>query len=239
MNLTAEQISKASGSSLENAERFRPYLNKYMDKYGVNTPNRVLAFLSQIGHESGGLKHTLEQGNLSINYEGNKDLGNIYAGDGVKYKGRGLIQLTGRANYQKMSEKTGKDLINNPQLVEQPDLATEVRVIWWKDRKRSGLTLNEWADRYDPKQPIDSANNKDILENITRAINGGINGWEDRLRRMSNGLSIFDEIKKKISSFGTSFANNKNKWLIVSSAILIFGSTIVFSIWYLKKRKAI
>jgi putative chitinase len=238
MNLTAEQISKASGSSLENAERFRPYLNKYMDKYGVNTPNRVLAFLSQVGHESGGLKYTQEIASGSA-YEGRTDLGNIYAGDGVKYKGRGLIQLTGRENYQKMSEKIGKDLIKNPQLVEQPDLATEVSVIFWKDRKRNGLTLNEWADKYDLSQPIDSVANKNILENITRAINGGVNGLTDRLERLMNGVTVIDEIKKKISSFGGSFANNKNKWLIVSSAILIFGSTIVFSIWYLKKRKAI
>ena len=238
MKLTAEQIAKASGSSLENAEKFRPYLNKYLDKYGVNTPNRVLAFLSQIGHESGGFKYTQELASGSA-YEGNTDLGNVYAGDGVKYKGRGLIQLTGRANYQKMSEKTGKDLINNPQLVEQPDLATEVSVIWWKDRKRNGLTLNQWADKFDLTQPLDSANNKDIHENITRGINGGTTGISDRLQRLMNGVSIFDEIKKKISSFGGSFANNKNKWLIVSSAILIFGSTIVLSIWYLKKRKAI
>jgi putative chitinase len=236
MNLTAEQISKASGSSLENAERFRPYLNKYLDKYGVNTPNRVLAFLSQVGHESGGLKYTIEQGNYSINYEGNKDLGNIYAGDGVKYKGRGLIQLTGRANYQKMSEKTGKDLINNPQLVEQPDLATEVSVIWWKDRTRGGLTLNQWADKYDPKQPIDSANNINILDNITRAINGGINGWEDRLRRLSNGLSIFDEIKKKISSFGSSFAGKGGRWWVLPTAIIIFGSLTALTVYYLQKK---
>jgi putative chitinase len=237
MKLTAEQIAKASGSSLENAEKFRPYLNKYLDKYGVNTPNRILAFLSQIGHESGGFKYTLERASGSA-YEGNTDLGNVYAGDGVKYKGRGLIQLTGRANYQKMSEKTGKDLINNPQLVEQPDLATEVSVIWWKDRKRNGLTLNEWADKFDLTQPLDSANNKDIHENITRGINGGTTGISDRLQRLKNGVSILDEIKKKISSFGGSFTNKNNRWWLIPTIIVIFGSTIVFSIWYLKKRKA-
>lgn len=237
MNLTASQISKASGSSLENAEKFRPYLNKYMDKYGINTPNRILAFLSQIGHESGGLRYTQELASGSA-YEGNTDLGNVYAGDGVKFKGRGLIQLTGRANYQKMSEKTGKDLINNPKQVEEPDTATQVSAIWWSDRKRSGITLNEWADKFDLTQPLDLASNKDIHENITRAINGGINGLNDRLQRLINGTTIIDEIKKKVSSFGGSFTNSKNKWWIIPTAIVIFGSTIVFSIWYWRKRKA-
>ena len=116
MNLSAQEIAKATGSTLELAEKFRPYLNKYMDKYEINTPNRILAFLSQVGTESGGLKWTQELASGSA-YEGRKDLGNIYAGDGVKFKGRGLIQLTGRANYEAMSKKVGKDLVNNPQLV--------------------------------------------------------------------------------------------------------------------------
>lgn len=237
MNLTSAQIAKASGGSLENAERFRPYLNKYMNQYGIDTPNRVLAFLAQVGHESGGLKYTRELASGS-QYEGNTDLGNIYSGDGVKFKGRGLIQLTGRDNYQKMSAKIGKDLISNPQLVEEPDTATQVSAIWWSDRKRNGITLNEWADKFDLTQPIDSVNNKSIHENITRAINGGINGLTDRAQRLANGASILDEIKKKISSYGGSFTNKNNRWWLIPTIIVIFGSTIVFSIWYLKKRKA-
>lgn len=197
MNLTAEQIAKATGSNLERAETFRPYLNRYMDKYSISTPNRVLAFLSQIGHESGGLKYTEEiaSGNA---YEGRSDLGNIYAGDGVKFKGRGLIQLTGRSNYEKMSQKVGRDLISNPQLVSEPDLATEVSAIWWSDRTRNGLTLNEWADQFNLKERVDSTNNWKVHENITRAINGGTNGIDDRATRLQQGLDIVDEIKSKI-----------------------------------------
>lgn len=197
MNLTAQVIAQATGSSLENAEKFRPYLNKYMNKYEINTPNRVIAFLAQVGTESGGLKYTQEIASGQA-YEGRSDLGNVNPGDGVRYKGRGLIQLTGRSNYENMSKKVGKDLIANPQLVEEPDLATEVSTIFWRDRMRNGLNLNQWADQFNLKEPIDSTNNWKVHENITRAINGGTNGINDRASRFQRGLEIVDQIKSKL-----------------------------------------
>jgi len=197
MNLTAEQIAKATGSSLENAEKFRPYLNKYMNKYEINTPSRVLGFLSQIAVESAHLKRTEEYAS-GEQYEGREDLGNIYPGDGKKFKGRGLIQLSGRSNYEDMSKKVGKDLVNNPELVLEPDLATEVSTIFWHDRVRSGLNLNQWADQFNLKEPIDSTNNWKVHENITRAINGGTNGINERASSFQRGLEIVDEIKSKL-----------------------------------------
>ena len=199
MNLTKEQIAQATGSSLADAEKFRPYLNKYMAKYEINTPNRILAFLSQIGVESARLRTTEEYASGSA-YEGRKDLGNIYAGDGKKFKGRGLIQLTGRANYEKMSKKVGKDLVNNPDLVLDPDLATEVSTIFWKDKIRNGLNLNEWADKFDLKKSVEDSSNWNVHENITRAINGGINGIKERASHLMNGSEIYDEIKKFVGS---------------------------------------
>ena len=183
MNLTKEQIAKATGSSLENAEKFRPYLNKYMDKYEINTPNRVVAFLAQVGHESAALKTTQEYASGAA-YEGRSDLGNVNPGDGVRFKGRGLIQLTGRSNYASMSNKVGKDLIANPQLVEEPDLAVQVSAIYWVDRIRNGLNLNQWADQFNLEERVDSTNNWKVHENITRAINGGTNGIDDRANRL-------------------------------------------------------
>jgi len=197
MNLTKEQIAQATGSSLENAERFRPYLNKYMEKYGINTPNRVLAFLSQIGVESARLQRTEEYAS-GEQYEGRLTLGNIYAGDGVRFKGRGLIQLTGRSNYEKMSQKVGKDLVSNPILVLEPDLATEVSTIFWRDRVRSGINLNEWADKLDLKKSIQDSSNWNVHENITKAINGGTNGINERAAHLSSGSEIYDQIKKYI-----------------------------------------
>jgi putative chitinase len=235
MNLSAEEIAKATGSSLANAEKFRPYLNKYMEKYGINTPNRILAFLSQLGTESGGLQYTLEIASGTA-YEGRTDLGNIYAGDGKKFKGRGLIQLTGRSNYSSMSQKVGKDLVTNPELVEQPELATQVSAVFWADKTRKGLTLNQWADKFDLTQPIDSTTNWDIHENITRAINGGTNGINDRASRLSSGAQIFEQIKKKASSVSKSFTSLKDKWWLIPSLLVIFGSLTAVGIWYYRKK---
>jgi putative chitinase len=231
MNLSAEEIAKATGSTLELAEKYRQYLNKYMSKYDINTPERAIAFLAQVGTESGGLKYTKEQGNDSYfqKYEFRQDLGNTQAGDGLRFKGRGLIQLTGRANYKKMSEKVGKDLVSNPQLVEQPDLATEVSAIFWHDRTRSGLSFNEWADKLNLQQPVDSSANWDVHTNITKAINGGTNGINDRADRMKSGSEIYAIIKKKISGTGS----KKTKRIVFFSLI---GITIIgLSIYAYKK----
>ena len=231
MNLSAEEIAKATGSTLELAEKFRPYLNKYMNRYDINTPERAIAFLAQVGTESGGLRYTKEQGKDSYfeKYEYRDDLGNNQAGDGLRFKGRGLIQLTGRANYKKMSDKVGKDLIANPQLVEEPDLAVEVSTIFWRDRIRSGLNLNEWADKLNLQQPVDSSANWSVHENITRAINGGTNGINDRADRMKRGSEIYAMIKKKVSGTGS----KKTKRIVFFSLI---GITIIgLSIYAYKK----
>jgi predicted chitinase len=236
MNLTKEQIAKATGSSLEDAERFRPHLNRYMEKYGINTPNRVLAFLAQVGHESASLKTTEEYASGNA-YEGRSDLGNIYVGDGVRYKGRGLIQLTGRANYEKMSQKVGKDLVSNPDLVLQPDLATEVSAIFWADRMRSGLSLNQWADKFNLQAPIQDPANWDVHTNITKAINGGTNGIYDRAEKLASGSQIFEEIKKKVSSLGSSFSKKENLWWLIPSMIIIFGSLTAVGVWFYRRKK--
>lgn len=221
MNLSAQEIAKATGSTLELAEKFRPYLNKYMDKYEINTPNRILAFLSQVGTESGGLKWTQELASGSA-YEGRKDLGNIYAGDGVKFKGRGLIQLTGRANYEAMSKKVGKDLVNNPQLVEEPDLAVEVSTIFWRDRVRNGLNLNQWADKFNLKQPISSNENWDVHTNITKAINGGTNGINDRANRLEQGMELVDKLLASIN-IGSKKSRRIAFFSIIGLAIIGLG----------------
>jgi len=234
MNLSAQEIAKATGSTLELAEKYRPYLNKYMGKYDINTPERAIAFLAQVGTESGGLKFTKEQGNDSYfgKYEFRQDLGNTQAGDGLRFKGRGLIQLTGRANYQKMSEKVGKDLVSNPQLVEEPDLAVEVSTIFWRDRMRNGINLNQWADKFNLQEPVDSSANWDVHTNITKAINGGTNGINDRADRMNRGREIYAMIKKNLSAKGS----NKTKRIIFFSIIGI--ALISLSIYaYVKIRK--
>jgi len=133
-------------------------------KYEINTPLRVAHFMAQLHHESGGFKYLKELGNNAYfkKYEGRKDLGNIFAGDGLKYKGRGYIQITGRANYSEISKDLKIDFLNNPELLEQEANAI-ISALWFWNKKK----LNVLADA-------------DNILTITKKINGGLNGIDDR-----------------------------------------------------------
>lgn len=135
------------------------YLNKYMptEKYQVNTYLRVCHFLAQAAHEADAFK-TLEEYASGAAYEGRKDLGNVNKGDGVRYKGRGIFQLTGRANYRRIGQLIGQDLENNPELAESPEISVLTALEYWRSRD-----LNPLADN-------------DNLVAITQRINGGQNG---------------------------------------------------------------
>jgi putative chitinase len=99
MTLTAAHLKAIiPGIKQSVIETFLPHLNKYMPQYGIDNRLRVAAFIAQLIHESGGLRYVREIATGSA-YEGRADLGNHYKGDGVKFKGRGLIQITGRSNY--------------------------------------------------------------------------------------------------------------------------------------------
>lgn len=223
MNLSAEVIAKSTGASIENARKFEPYLNRYMNKYGINTPTRVMAFLSQIGVESARLSTTEEFASGSA-YEGREDLGNIYAGDGQKFKGRGLIQITGRANYQGVKDNFGWDVINKPELLEEPKKATEVSAWWWSNRKRSGKTLNQWADELSPKDSVYSGKNAQVYEQITRGVNGGVNGLAERKSFFNQSQSVYDDIKRQVKAWFT-------KWWGASLVVI----ALVGSAYYIYK----
>lgn len=127
------------------------------------TPQRTAHFLAQIAHESGGFKYAEEIASGAA-YEGREDLGNTEPGDGRRYKGRGVIQLTGRANYRRYGELLGLDLERQPGLAALPEVAYRTAALYWLDRN-----INTDADR-------------DDLKAVTRAINGGTNGLDDRRR---------------------------------------------------------
>ena len=140
-------------------------LNAAMREFHINTPERQAAFLAQIAHESGELRYVKELASGAA-YEGRVSLGNTQPGDGMKFKGRGLIQITGRANYAACSAALydGPDvLIQHPELLETVSGACRSAAWYWQTRG-----LNELAD----------AGN---FERITRRINGGLNGLADRL----------------------------------------------------------
>lgn len=137
-----------------------------MAEFGIDTPTRQAAFLAQIGHESGGLHWSVEiwgPTEAQRRYEGRRDLGNVQIGDGFRFRGRGLIQTTGRANYVATGKALGVDLIAKPELLALPELAARSAAWYWKSRN-----LNALADAGD-------------FERITRKINGGLNGQAERI----------------------------------------------------------
>ena len=166
--LTPELLAACTGASLARARLWLPHISAAMARYGITTPARAAHFLAQIGHESGSLVYTREIWGptpAQLRYEGRRDLGNTQPGDGRRHLGRGLIQITGRANYARAAAALGLPLIERPELLEQPAAAAMSAAWWWASRG-----LNELADGND-------------LRGITRAINGGYNGWSDRVRR--------------------------------------------------------
>lgn len=140
-----------------------PHLSRVLAEYGITTRLRVAHFLAQICHESAGLR-TTEEFASGAAYEGRKDLGNVHPGDGVRYKGRGLIQLTGRANYRAIGQRLGVDLEGSPDRAAEPILSLRIACEYWASRN-----INRHADA-------------DDLIAATRAVNGGLNGLEDRRR---------------------------------------------------------
>jgi len=171
MQLTKELLKACMPAATEaNIDRFLAPLNVTLIKYDITTPKRIAAFLAQLAHESGSLRYVEELASGEA-YEGRKDLGNTQAGDGVKFKGRGLIQITGRANYKALSVALNYDFIAEPEKLELPGAAAMSAGWFWNLRK-----LNKYAD------------SNDFLK-ISKLINGvnrktGFpNGWDDRLQK--------------------------------------------------------
>jgi predicted chitinase len=161
---------------LSRAQGYLVPLQAAMTEFEISfTTRRAAAFLAQIGHESADLKHWSEKWgptDAQKRYEGRKDLGNVHTGDGFKFRGRGPIQLTGRANYERYGELLGIDLIADPSLAASPRGGFRIAGLFWREHG-----LNALAD----------ANQ---FEQITRRINGGTNGADDRSRRYKRCLAV-------------------------------------------------
>lgn len=116
-DITANQLAKCLGIPLDRAQVWAHPLNAAMQRYGIDTKARQAAFLAQIGHESGRLRYVRELWGptpAQRRYEGRKDLGNTQPGDGKRFMGRGLIQVTGRANYTTCGQALGLPLLEQP-----------------------------------------------------------------------------------------------------------------------------
>ena len=175
MPVTTQQLLQILPNAGHVAGVFVPVLNTAMNRYQIVGPKRVAAFIAQIGHESGQLKYVKEiWGPIAAQtrYEGRADLGNSQPGDGSKYRGRGLIQITGRANYKACGEALSLDLINQPELLEKPQHACMSAAWFWATKGLSTL-----AD-------------EGKFETITRRINGGLNGLADRQMLYTRALKV-------------------------------------------------
>ncbi|WP_455827346.1 glycoside hydrolase family 19 protein [Pseudomonas graminis] len=181
MVISLPQLLEVMPGARPRAGIFLTALNAALIRCDINTAKRAAAFIAQIAHESGELRYLRELG--SDQYLGKYDTGTLAArlgntpqadGDGQKYRGRGLIQITGRRNYRVCSQALFGDerLLRQPELLEQPQWACESAAWFWQSNG-----LNELAD-------------KDQFTTITRRINGGLNGLEDRLRLWARAKAV-------------------------------------------------
>ncbi|RON54972.1 glycoside hydrolase family 19 protein [Pseudomonas frederiksbergensis] len=181
MTVTQQQLQNIMPNARSQAGVFISALNSAMTHRNINTPKRMAAFLAQVGHESGQLQYVRELGNNQ--YLSKYDTGTLALrlgntpdadGDGQKYRGRGLIQITGLNNYRECSLGLFGDerLLSLPELLEQPQWAAESAAWFWEQNG-----LNELADR-------------DQFNSITRRINGGLNGLEDRLQLWARARAV-------------------------------------------------
>ena len=169
MAFTQFQLKQIAPTA-SNISLLLPLINSAMDKYSIDKKLRQSHFIAQILHESGALRYTEEIASGEA-YENRLDLGNRVKGDGKKFKGRGLIQLTGRANYAAYGKYLGVDLESNPVLV-ATDYVADVAGWFWKKRN-----LNYYADF-------------DDLKAVTKRINGGYNGLQDRQQYLNKAKSV-------------------------------------------------
>lgn len=175
MPITEQQLLQILPNAGRQAGVFVPVLNAAMNRYSIVGTPRAAAFIAQVGHESGQfrwLKELWGPTAQQAGYEGRADLGNTVKGDGSKYRGRGLIQITGRANYAACGEALGLDLLSKPELLELPQYAAMSAAWFWSTKG-----LNTLADQGD-------------FVKITRRINGGLTGQADRQALYNKALKV-------------------------------------------------
>ena len=160
---TLTALYRKLGANAVNADLLGKASNVFLRKYGILDNHLLLAhFLAQAAKETGGFKLFVETASGKA-YEGREDLGNTVPGYGVKYKGHGIFQLTGYANYVQYSKYIGLDLVKYPTRAAEPDLSVYIACEFWERKELSELAL------------------KDDIVGITKKVNGGDNGLDERI----------------------------------------------------------
>lgn len=160
---------------VKNSSPYVEWFNKYLKEFNINTPNRLIAFFMNLFHESGNFKYVKELSDGSV-YESRKNLGNTVKGDGKKYIGRGLGQITGRYNYNAFNKwclvnipDFKENFVSNPEKLEEPQWAVLSSFWYWKVNN-----LEQYADKRDFK-------NVASLWNTGKLDSTRINGLDDRI----------------------------------------------------------
>jgi predicted chitinase len=167
LNITAAMLNEiAPGANQTIVNGLVPYLNKYLPQYSIDTLGRMKHFFGQAAEESASFR-TLTEYASGAEYQGRTDLGNTAPGSGVKYKGRGIFQITGFYNYQTIGKKLGVDLVNNPTLAATPEIAVETACIYWQTHNLSAIADSNLSFY-------------DTCVAITKKVNGGTNGLDVR-----------------------------------------------------------
>lgn len=172
--MTPQELVRCTGARIDRATENLPWIATAMDVFEINTPNRKAAFLAQLGHESGGFKWINEIWGptpTQARYEVRQDLGNVEPGDGFKYRGRGWIQLTGRDNYRRSTQRLRERFADVPDFEADPDQVATSR---W-----AAMTAAEFWHNAGLNALADAGK----FETITKKINGGLTGYPDRLAR--------------------------------------------------------
>lgn len=183
--MTPAQLAQATGARIDRAAEWLHVIEAAMLEFGIDTRLRQAMFLAQIGHESGGMHYTTEIWGPTAaqsRYEGRANLGNTQEGDGFRFRGRGLIQTTGRYNYEKTAAALGIDCVNNPDLLSEVVNAARSAAWWWQSHN-----LNRFADAGD-------------IIGCTKVINGGTNGMEHRSALYQSALRAVPEVVETIQA---------------------------------------
>lgn len=176
LSVTAEMLLRLAPSASPAilagiAKRF----DQLAQEHEVETRLRLCHFLAQAAHETDGFRTLEEYGGPAwfIRYEGRRDLGNLQAGDGLRYHGRGIFQLTGRTNYSRYGDILGIDLEADPERAKEPEVSLSVAFAYWTERD-----INPAADA-------------DDIERVTKLINGGRTGLAERARYLKLAKGIW------------------------------------------------
>lgn len=196
VTITPQLLATGLGSRVDNVAEYVPFMNQLFPQYDVVSKLRIAHFLSQIAHESGNFSRVEENLNYSaerliavwprhfdsetanrchrkpelianVAYADRNGNGDEASGDGWKYRGRGLIQCTGKTNYTACGEALGVDLLDNPDILLSPEFAVASALWYWDSNN-----LNRYADA-------------DSVTDLTRRINGGYHGLDDRKAKLA------------------------------------------------------